>query len=166
MEIFSSLSRKLAALYPLRGHVAGASTRQEYVFEQGEDGDTFYIVIEGTAAVLRAEPGNPDVERELSYAERGLLLWRARASLKIGCATQGCVQRAPALDDVYQSRRLRAGARLTSPSLMPVRFTVSTRLSPNPAAGFRASLLYTLAGSGQVVADRCTEVTFARVPTW
>ena len=42
----------------------------EYVFEQGEEGDSFYIITEGEAAVVRTEPGSKE-EKELCILKAG-----------------------------------------------------------------------------------------------
>ena len=80
VEIFGALSDEqmltLCASMSQAQYLEG-----EYVFEQGDEGDTFYIIIEGTASVLRTEPGSPELERELGVVGEGAFFGE-RALLK------------------------------------------------------------------------------------
>lgn len=160
VEIFSSLSDE--QLFTLCEAMSQAQyTAGEYVFEQGEDGDTFYIVIEGTAAVLRAEPGNPDVERELAMLSEGSFFGE-RALLKNQVRYAGVRTESPRLLTMCINRAAFEQA-LGSPleALMPDRYSLDeTELIQRLAS---VPLFSTLSPARvKVVADRCTEVTFAK----
>ena len=103
VEIFSVLS--VEQIETLCGAMSQAKFDEgEYVFEQGDDGDAFYIITEGQAVVLRNEPGE-EVE-ELATLGEGAFFGE-RALIKNQVRYAGIQAHATALCCVYHPQRIR-----------------------------------------------------------
>lgn len=159
VEIFSVLS--VEQIETLCGAMSQAKFDEgEYVFEQGDDGDAFYIITEGQAVVLRNEPGE-EVEKELATLGEGAFFGE-RALIKNQVRYAGIQALTPQLYAVCITRNefeIALGTKLEN--LVPDQYNLdAAELVKNLAT---VPLFVNLTSEQvQNVADRCTEIKFKK----
>lgn len=130
----------------------------QYVFEQGDEGDSFYIITEGSASVLRAEPGSEE-EKQLGVLGEGAFFGE-RALIKNQVRYAGICSQTPQLHTVFITRGdfERALGRPLE-QLVPDQYHLDAAELLQRLAGVKLFANLTEAQIKQV-ADRCTEVKF------
>lgn len=131
----------------------------QYVFDQGDEGDTFFVITEGVAAALRTEADSKD-EKELAILGEGAFFGE-RALLKNQVRYAGIRAESKQLFTMF----------ITRDDFQRVLGSPLERLVPDQYRLEAEELVHRLAevplfsslkpDQIQLVADRCTEVTFA-----
>ena len=70
-------------MFPLPTHAQAPFNQGDWVFEQGDDGDAFFVIIEGQALVLRTEGADDEEDTVLAELSDGAFFGE-RALLKNG----------------------------------------------------------------------------------
>ena len=134
--------------------------KNQYVFDQGAEGDAFYVITEGVAAVLRTEPDSHE-EKELGILGEGAFFGE-RALIKNQVRYAAVVAESAQLFTVYITRdNFERAVGMPLEKLVPDKYRLD-------ATELKASLtsLPLLKGLTldqiKIVADRCTEMRFPK----
>ena len=159
VEIFNDLAdEQLDVLCSAMSHAP--FDEGQYVFEQGEEGNDFYIITEGVAAVLRTEEDSHE-ERELGILGEGAFFGE-RALIKSQVRYAGIRAESAKLHTVFITReQLEAALGAPLESFVPDQY----RLDEAELLQRLASVpLFAPLSPAQIklVADRCTEVVLKK----